>query len=166
MSDLKINTSQSLQQGNLLFNQKVCTFTFEDFVSLLLNNYDNITCFHPGVLICFAVENILLVVRSTFVDLSFDDLLFLNNFFTIASLAFVFLINDFTFTTAIITRSLGLCVHAWPKHLHSDYLAASLASSALLDSAFFATLAFALATDSLAVYCNFGLLSTVNFFQS
>jgi hypothetical protein len=135
-------------------------------VGLLLNNYNDVSGLNSRVLIGLAMEYVLLVVRCTLVDLSFDDLFLLYNFLAIAAFAFVLFINNFAFTTAIITRSRRLSVHAWPKHLHSGYHATTLAGSALLDSAFFTTFTFALAANSLAIDCDFGLFSTVNFFES
>jgi hypothetical protein len=103
--DLEVNTSQSLKQSNFLLDQEICTLTLEKLVGLLLNNYNNVTWFDSGVFVGLAMEDILLVVRCTFVDFSFDDLLLFNNFFAIAVLAFVLFIDDFTLSVTIIARS-------------------------------------------------------------
>jgi hypothetical protein len=133
-------------------------------VRLLLNNYNDITWLDARVFVGLAMEDVLLVVWCTLIDFRLDDLLLLHNFFAIAVLAFVLLINDFTFTIAVIAGTLGLSVHAWSKHLHSSHYAATLARAAFLDSTFFTTLAIALITDSLAIYCNFCLFATIYLF--
>jgi hypothetical protein len=75
-------------------------------VGLLLNNYDDITWFHPWVLVGLAMEDILLVVGCTLIDLSFYDLFFFNDFFAITIFAFVLFIDDLTLAIAVIARSL------------------------------------------------------------
>jgi len=149
-----------------LFNQEVCALAFEFLVRLFLNHDHDVTWFLAGVLISLTVEHILGSVSGAFVNLSFDNFFLLDNFFSITSLAFIFFVDDFTLATTVITRSLGLTVHAWTKHLHLGDLASAFAGAALLNCTFLASLALALATDSLAVNSNFGCLSTVNFLQS
>jgi len=75
-------------------------------VWLLLGNNDYITWLHAWELISFAVEGILVVVRGSFVDICFDNLFFFDNLLSIASLALVLLINDFTLSVALVARSL------------------------------------------------------------
>ena len=149
-----------------MFNQEVCALAFELLVRLFLNHDHDVTWFLARVLISLAVEHILSSVSGAFVYLSFDNFFLLDNFFSIASLTFIFFVDDFTLATAVITRSLGLTVHAWTKHLHLGDLASAFAGAALLNCTVLASLALALATDSLAVHSNFGCLSTVNFLQS
>ena len=130
---------------------------------LFLNNNNNVTWFHARELISLAVENILGSVSSTFIHFSFDNFFLLNNFFAVASLTFIFFIDDLTLATAIVTRSLRLTVHAWTKHLHLGNLASAFACATLLNCTFLTSLALALATDSFAVHCNFSWFSNVNF---
>lgn len=127
MGNLEVYTSQSLQKSYLLLNQKICTLAFEKFVRLLLNNYNDITWLDAGVFVGLAMENVLLVVWCTLIDFCLDDLFLLHNLFAIAVLAFVLLINDFTFTVAVIAGARRLSVHAWSKHLHSRYHATAFA---------------------------------------
>jgi hypothetical protein len=149
-----------------LFNQEVRALAFKPLVRLFLDNDNNVTWFHAGELISLAVENILGSVSSTFVHFSFDNFFLLDNFFAVASLAFIFFVDDLTLATAIVTRSLRLTVHPWTKHLHLGDLSSAFAGATLLNCTIFASLALALATDSFAVHSNFGWLSTVNFLQS
>jgi len=134
-------------------------------VWLLLTHNDNITSFHAWVLICLAMELVLIVVWCSFVNLDLNDLLFFAHLLSIASLTFVLFVNYFTFSTAIIARSLRLCVHSRSKLLHSDHHSSSLTSAAFLYCSIFASLAIALCTQALSVDSNFGILSTVDLFE-
>jgi len=166
VSNLEINTGQSLKECYFLFNQKIGSFTFELFVRLFLNyNYD-VAWLNSWILVCFTVENIRLVIRCTFVDFCLYYLFFFYDLFTIASFAFVLVVYNFTFTVAIIARPRRLCVHTWSELLHSRDHTSTFTCWALLDSAFFATLTFTLCANSFSVDCNFGLFSSVNFFES
>ena len=69
---------------------------------LLLDNNNNVSWLNPWVLICLTMEHILLVVRCTLVDLNVYDFLLLDDFFAVAELALVFLVNDFTCASAVI----------------------------------------------------------------
>ena len=126
MSNLEVYARQSLQKSYFLLNQEIRALAFEKFVRLLLNNYDYIAGLDAGVFVGLAMEDILLVVWCTLVDFSLNDLLLLHDLFAVAVLAFVLLIDDFTFTTAVIARARGLGVHAWSKHLHPGYHASTL----------------------------------------
>lgn len=146
-----------------MFNQEVCALALKPLVRLFLNNDDNVTWFHAGELISLAVENILGSISSTFVHFSFDNFFLLNNFFAVASLTFIFFVNDLTLATAIVAMSLSLTVHSWTKHLHLGDHASAFAGATLLNCTFLTSLALALATDSFAIHSNFGWLSSVNF---
>lgn len=149
-----------------MFDQEVCALTFEPLVRLFLNHDNNVTWFYAGELISLAVESILGSIGSTFVHFSFDNFFLLNNFFAVAKLTFIFVVNDLTPATAIVARSLRLTVHSWTKHLHLGDHASAFAGATLLNCTFLTSLALALATDSFAIHSNFGLLSTVNFLES
>jgi hypothetical protein len=82
-------------------------------VSLFLNLDNYITRFNAGELIGLSMEDITLSIRCTLVDLDIKDLLLFENFFAIACLAFVFLINNFTCSIALIARLCALTVHTW-----------------------------------------------------
>lgn len=103
VGNLEVNTCQSLKECYFLLDQEVSSFALELLVRLFLNNNHNITWFHAWVLISLAVEDILLVVRGTFVDFCLNYLFLLDDLFTIASLAFVLFINYLALTIAFIT---------------------------------------------------------------
>lgn len=166
VSDHEINTSEGLKQSNLLLNKQISSLSLEFLVRLLLHDNYDITGFHSGILVSFSVERVLTVVGRTLIDRSFEDLLFLDDLFTIASLTLVLLINYFSLAATIVTRSLRLGVHARSEHLHASDHSTSLASSALLDSAFFASSAFALNADTFTVDSNLGGFSLVNLLKS
>jgi len=111
------------------------------------------------------MKNILGFVSSTFVDLSFDNFLLLDNFFSIANFTLIFFIDNSPRATTVIARSLGLTVHAWTEHLHFGHYASAFAGLALLNCTLLASLAIALCADPFAINSNFSLLPTVYFFQ-
>jgi hypothetical protein len=116
----------------------------------LNDNYD-ITSFGAWELVCFAVESVLGIVGGSFVDDSFQNFLLFVYFFAFACLALVSFINDFTFATAVITRSLRLRVHARAQLGHASDDTSTAASCTLLDSAFFSTKTIARHADTLSV---------------
>jgi len=111
------------------------------------------------------MEDVVVAVGGALVDFSFDNFLLFDDLLSIAGLALVLFVDDLTFTTAVVTRSLGLGVHAGSELNHLGDHTASLAASALLDSAFFASETVAAGADSLSVDCNLGLLTIINFFE-
>jgi len=111
------------------------------------------------------MEDVVVAVGGALVDFSFNNFLLLDDLLSIASLALVFFVDDLAFTTAVVTRSLGLGVHAGSELNHLGDHTTSLATSALLDSAFFASETVAAGADSLSVDCNLGLLTIINFFE-
>jgi len=162
----EINSSQSFEESNLLLNEQVSTLTFEYLVGHFFNGDDDISRLSAGELISLSVENVVAAIRGTLVDFSFDDLLFLDDLLTIASLALILFVDHFSLTTAGVTRSGRLRVHARSELDHFGDHTASLTVSTLLDGSFFASDTIADGADSLSVHCNFGLLSIVNFFES
>ena len=128
VSDCEVNTCESLQQSDFLFDKQISAFTFKNFVRLFLHNDNNITGFDTWEFIGLAVEDVLLIVGRTLVNLSIKNFLLFYYFFTIAHFAFVLLVYRFTLSSAIITRTLRLSVHTWSKLLHTSYHASTFAS--------------------------------------
>lgn len=85
-----------------MLDQEVGTLPLENFVGLLLNNYDYVACLYTWVLVSFAVEHVLLAVRCALVNISLNNLLLLDDFLTIAVFALVFFVNYFSLAIAII----------------------------------------------------------------
>ena len=162
----EVDASQSLYKRDLMFKEKICTSSFKLLMWLLLDDNDDITSFLPRILISFTVESVLSVIWRTFVNDGIDYLLLLFDFLSIAYLALILFVNDFTFASAIITRSLRLGVHAGSKLCHTGDDTAASTRCALLNSAFFASSSFACFANSISVHCNFGGLSIVDLFQS
>lgn len=155
----EVNASECFVQANLLLHKQVRTLALELLVGLLLCNDDDVTGFHAWVLVGFAVEGVLVVVGRALVDDRFQYLFLLGDLLTVASLTLVLIINLLTLATALITRALGLTVHARSEHLHFHDHATALASVALLYSAFLATDTVACCANALSVYSNLGCLA-------
>jgi len=162
----KVNTGESFKKGNFFLNEQVSTLTLEDLVRHLFDNNDDITRLGTGELISLSVEDVVVAIRGTLIDLSLDDLLFLDDLLSIANFALVFFVNHFSLTSAIVTRSLRLRVHTGSELDHLGDHTTSLARSTLLDSAFFTTETIASSADSLSVDSNLGLFAIINFFES
>ena len=128
---------------------------------LFLNGNYYITRFHSRELVSFTVEYILLSIRSTFINLDINDFLFFDNFFTIAVLAFVFLINLFTLSIAFITRTCSLRIHSRSKHLHDSSHTFTITSFTCLDSASLTSSAFTLRTNSVSAHGNFCIFAII-----
>ena len=162
----EIDASQSLYKRDLMFEEKICTSSFKLLVGLLLDNNNDIACLLPRVLISLTVESVLSVIWRTFVNDGIDNLLLLFDFLSITYLALILFVNDFTFATTIITRSLRLGVHAGSKLCHTGDNTAATTRCALLNSAFLTSSSFACLANSISVYCNFGGLSIIDLLQS
>ena len=64
----KINATKSLHQRNLLVHQKVSASPLKYWMLLLRHDEDNVTCLALGVLVGLSVKDVLLAIRSTFIN--------------------------------------------------------------------------------------------------
>ena len=110
----EVDTSQSLVEGDLLFEKNICTLPLKLLVGLFLYYNDDITRLDTGCLISLTMEGVLAFVRSTLVDHNIEDLLFFVDLFTFTRCASIGFIDNLTLTTAVIARALGLGVHTGP----------------------------------------------------
>lgn len=149
-----------------MFNQEIGSLSLEALVGLLLDNDHDIARLGTRELVSFSVEGVLAVVGGTLVNSHIDDLLLFVDFLSLASLALVGFVNDFALAAAVVTRSLGLRVHAGSELGHASHHTAATAGCALLDSAFFASEPGTLSANALSVYSNLGCLTRVDFFES
>ena len=102
----EVDASQGLYESYLFFHQKVSTLSFESLVGLFLAGNYYVTGFHSWELVGLAVELVLVVVWRSLVDDCLEDFLLLGDLLTIASLALVLLVDNFTLAAAVITRAL------------------------------------------------------------
>jgi hypothetical protein len=135
-------------------------------VGLLLNHDNDVSRLNTRVLISFAVELILLVVRCSLVNLGFKDFLLLDYLFAIASFALIFFINDFALSTAIVARTSRLTVHARTELNHLIDHTTTTAGSTLLHGSVLAAFTLAGTANALAVDSNFGSLASVDLLKS
>lgn len=162
----KVDSSEGFKKSNFFLNEQISSLTLESLVRHFFNNNDDITGLGARVFISFSVEYVVIAIRRTLIDFSFNNFLLFADLLSIANFTFILLIDDFSLSTAFITRSLRLRVHARTELDHLGDHTTSLASSTLLDSAFFTSKTIATSADSLTVNSNLGLLSIVNFFKS
>jgi hypothetical protein len=148
----EIDSSQGINKSDSLFHDQISTLSLESLVWLLLADNDNITSFHPGKLVSLSMEFIFVFVRGAFVDFNIDDFLFFDNFFAITVLAFVLVVYNLAFSTAIIARTLRLRVHSRSKLDQLRDHTLSSASRASLDCSFFSSFSITFLTDSFSVY--------------
>jgi hypothetical protein len=132
-------------------------------VGLLLDNDDDIAGLSTWELVGLPVEGVMLAIGRTLVNLSIDDFLFFVDLLAIANLALVLLIDDFSFSTTIVARTLGLSVHTGSELLHFGNHAATSASSALLDGAFLTAFTAAGLANTLAIDSDLSLFAHVDF---
>jgi hypothetical protein len=161
VSQHEVNTCQRLEKGDLLFNKQVSSLTLEGLMALLLNLDHHVTCFRVGELVCLTVEHVLLTVGGTFVNLYFKNFLLFGDFFAIASLALVLLIDDLTLALALIAWTSALRVHTGSKLLHHSPHTSSLASCACHYSSTLASEAVTLGAYSITVHSDLGSLTIV-----
>jgi hypothetical protein len=103
--DGEVDTSQSLEECDLLLYQKIGAFSLEYLMGLLLDNNDDITSLSTWEFVSLSVEGVGLPIGCTLVNLGIYDLLFLHDFLAIAGLALILLVDDFTLSTAVITAT-------------------------------------------------------------
>jgi len=75
-------------------------------MGLLLHDDYNVAWLGAWELISLSVESVLSVVRGSLVNSSLKNLLLLDDLLSIAGLALVSLVNDFSLASAIVTWSL------------------------------------------------------------
>jgi len=75
-------------------------------MGLLLHDDYNVAWLCAWELISLSVESVLSVVRGSLVNSSLKNLLLLDDLLSIAGLALVSLVNDFSLASAIVTWSL------------------------------------------------------------
>lgn len=62
VSDHEVDASQSLNQSDFVFNEKVSTLTLKALVRLLLHHNHDIACLLSWELISFSMESVLAIV--------------------------------------------------------------------------------------------------------
>jgi len=139
MIEAKVDSSQSVNQCDSLLHEQVGAFSLVFLVRLFQADYNNITSLSARVLIGFTVESVWVLIWCALINVDFNDLLFFDNFLSIASLAFVGFVNDFTLAATFVAWALRLCIHAWAELSHLRDHSASFASWTLLDCTFLAT---------------------------
>ena len=126
---------------------------------LFLNLYNNISSFNTWEFICFTMEHISFSIRSSLINLNFENFLFFCNLLSITILTFIFLIDLFSLSTAFVAWSCSLTIHSWPKHLHNGSHSFTIATFACLDSSSFTSLSIAFTTNSISINYNFSSFS-------
>ena len=163
--DHKVDASQGLNESDFVFNEQVSSLSLELLVGLLLHDNYNVTSLLAWELISFTVERVLLIVGCTLVHHGVENFLLLDNLLALASLALVGLVDNLTLATAVVTRTLGLGVHARSELGHARHHTTATAGCALLDSAIFTSFAFAASANALSIHGNLGLLAIVNLLE-
>ena len=123
-------------------------------------DYD-ITSLNPWIFIGFTVENVFFTIRSSLIDLSFEDLFLLDDLFTVAYFAFIFLINNFSLAPTVLTWSLALSVHTRSKLLHDNFDTSALTSTTVYNGTSFSTFAIAFIANSVPTDYDLRYLSIV-----
>src|SRR5687768_14117846 len=118
---------------------------------LLLDLDNNITSLNSWEFISFSMVNIFFTIRSSLINLDFNDLLFLDNLLTVTGLTFVLFINHLSLSIAFVTRASSLGIHTRSKHLHNCSHTFTFTSAARLDSSRFTSLAFTFTTNAVSV---------------
>lgn len=76
----KVDSGQSFEKSNLFLHEQVSTLSLENLVRLFLNHDDDIACLSAWDGVRLTVENVLFSIGTAFVDLNFENLLFLLDF--------------------------------------------------------------------------------------
>jgi len=101
----ELNSSESLNQGNLLLHYQISTLPHKALMGNQLDLDNDISSFNIRDFITFSMDHVLLSIGCTFINLNFECLLLLFHFLTIASLALLGGVNLLSLTIAFITRS-------------------------------------------------------------
>ena len=131
---------------------------------LFINNNYYISWFFVRMFIRLSMENIFFTMRRTFINYTFYNLLFFNNFLSITIFTFISITNLLTGSITIATWTCGLGIHSWTKHSHLSSHTSTFTSRTSRIGSVFSTSSFASLTYSISIYCNFGCFSFINFF--
>ena len=127
----------------------------------LIHLDDHITWLDARVLISLPVEDVLLTIWCTLIDLCLKDLFLLDHLLSLTCLALVLLADDLALAIAFIARSSTLCVHARAEHLHNGSHSATLAARACLYSTSLSTGTIALGANTVSIDYDLGCFATV-----
>lgn len=111
MFDSEFSTGQRRQQIDFRLAEQIVTLPLEPRVVLFFHDKDDISRFDTGRLIALSGELDLLTALHTLVDVNLEHFTFLLSFFTVALLASVLGVDDFTGSVTVATRLLDLLNH-------------------------------------------------------
>jgi len=83
-------------QSDLFFHQQVGSLSLKFLMGLLLGLYNNVTWLNTWILVSLAMEGVLVIVGSAFVDFSLQNFLLFDDLLAIAGLALIFFVDDLT----------------------------------------------------------------------
>ena len=161
VSQHKVDTRKGLQQSDLLLNQQVGSLTLEGLMALLLDLDHHVTCLRVGELVGLTVEYVFLTVWSALIDLNLENFLLFSDFLAVASLALILLVDDLTFSLALIAWASTLRVHAGSELLHHSPHTSSLASCACHHSSALTSETIALRANTVTVHSDLRGFSVV-----
>lgn len=161
--DFEVHTGECFQQGDLLFNVKIGTLTFENIVLLNLDLDVQITSNDARSFIGFTCELIDVLIRYTRFNGNFHFLFIINDLLAIASLASIGIFHKIALAFTLFANLLTLAVSIWTHahHLNNDLL--SLAY--ITDLGVLASLAFAGFASALALVSFLDHFTREDFFQ-
>lgn len=111
MFDSEFSTGQRRQQINFRLAEQIVTLPLEPRVVLFFHDKDDISRFDTWRLIALSGELDLLAALHTLVDVNLEHFTFLLGLFTVALLASVLGVDDFTGSVTVATRLLDLLNH-------------------------------------------------------
>ena len=133
MSDAHVQSSQSFEQGNLFFHEKIGTLSLESLVLLDLDHSDNISWLNIWNAITFSVKGELLTVWGALVNFDLESLIVALHLFTLTNFASLCHVDGLALTAALIARASGLTVHAGAHLSHDSPHTSTLTCSTRLD---------------------------------
>ena len=120
MIQIERKSRECFYQRNFLGHNQIIFYSLVNFVGLDSNNNNQISSSVLGMFIPLSWDDYFFLIRKTYVDWNFN---FFWKFFDSLSLTrftHCFFIDDFSFSSALITIALRLGVHAWSELYHFD----------------------------------------------
>ena len=144
--DREGTSSESGKKINFDFAEKVVSLALEQLVRLLLDHNDDISRFDSRCLIRLSVESDRLALLHSSVDVNLEYLSLVDNLLSVAVLASILRVDDFSLSVTIVARLLDLLNHG-TELTKNDLDSLTFTRSTSLDRAFLSTFPFALSTE-------------------
>jgi hypothetical protein len=157
-------SGESGEEIDFDFTEEIVTLALEEFVRLLFDHNYDVSGFYSWCLIGFSRESNGLTFLHSSVDVNFEYLAFVDDLLSVAVLASILGVDDFTFTVTIVTGLLDLLNHR-TELTKNDLDSLSFTRTTSLDGTFLSSLSFTFPAEDVLLKREFRSFPLVQIFE-